>query len=156
MPGDTSIWKKLLAKVHKLDKRHVKVGILGQAAIEPVDGGITMVELGTMHEFGTADGRIPERSYIRSTLNSGNDELKQICAKLASDIVNGRRNVDEALKILGEFGVAQVRGKITKTDIPPPLKPATIAAKGSSKPLVDTGALLNSISYELGTDDGSE
>ena len=59
----------------------------------------------------------------------------------------------DAAKTLGQIGEAiagQLRQSIIDTN-EPPLKPATIARKGSSKPLVDTGVMLNSVSFEVDT-----
>ncbi|MDF7681191.1 hypothetical protein PT300_11600 [Enterobacteriaceae bacterium ESL0689] len=49
---------------------------------------------------------------------------------------------------MGEKLAGEVKRKI-QSGIAPPLDPKTIARKGSSRPLIDTGNLLQSITYEV-------
>jgi hypothetical protein len=72
-----------------------------------------------------------------------------VCGKITKAIVLGAVDVRQGIGMLGAWGAAQVKNTITQTDIPPPLAPSTIAAKGSSKPLVDTGQMLNAITWEV-------
>ena len=47
-------------------KISIKVGILAPEASQKHSGsGLTMAELGAIHEFGSADGKIPARSFLR-------------------------------------------------------------------------------------------
>lgn len=141
-------WKRILRAVRKADGARVKVGVIGGG--EHADGGITMTELAAIHEFGSPAANIPQRSFLRRALvwNSG-PWLPAFTAKLVGAVASGKMDEKKALEILGQRAVAEVKKTITGSDIPPPLAPATVAAKGSSKPLVDTGQLLNSISYEV-------
>lgn len=134
---------------------------------------ITLAELAAIHEFGAtierghATGprtpmqnargtntgskiRIPARSFIRSTFYVRRaNALTTICGKLAKQVVTDGMDVKRALGILGAWAVGEVRSTFTEIDIPPPLAQSTIDAKGSSKPLIDTGQLKNSITWEL-------
>ncbi|MEM8168046.1 hypothetical protein Q4R38_18910, partial [Morganella morganii] len=53
-----------------------------------------------------------------------------------------------AFAIVGEKLSGEVKRKI-QSGINPELDPKTVARKGSSKPLIDTGNLLQSITYEV-------
>ena len=124
----------------------VKVGIQGKEAAKVREGGISMVQLGTIHEFGAPRANIPQRSYLRSTA----DEKKRKYVKFMEGSVRRlirspeRFNAKATLFQLGETVRSDVIKKI-KSNIPPPLKPATIARKGESIALIDTGLLLSSI-----------
>ena len=53
--------------------------------------------------------------------------------------------------MLGQTGEA-IAGQLRESIInltEPPLAPATVARKGSDKPLVDTGHMLASVDYEV-------
>ena len=72
------------------------------------------------------------------------------------DAIFNSRRIDLILKTVGEkignYGVSEVKKGIV-SGAPggkelQPLSPLTIARKGSSKPLIDKGGLLNSISYK--------
>ena len=71
---------KLEKRLRKMQKSpHFAVGILQD---EPVDDDFTMLDLATVHEFGSKDGRSPARSFFRSTLDSKRAEYPKLIAKL--------------------------------------------------------------------------
>jgi phage gpG-like protein len=146
---DDKVWKALRRKLKDTGQagKHVRVGIMGDAEMH--HSGFSMIELAATHEFGSSDGRIPERSFLRSTFRERADDLTRILTKIAKQVVADKIDVDTALGQLGLWGANAVKQKITKEDIPPPLSPRTIQRKGSTKPLVDTGQLVNSISWVL-------
>jgi hypothetical protein len=141
-------WKKLKGRLDKLGRTgaHVQVGVFSTAGAH-ADSGVSMVEIAAVHEFGSPSANIPQRSFIRAGILESREELKKVLAKLAKGVVQDRIQVDEALQQLGLWGANAVKRKVTGTNIPPPLATATIRRKGSSKPLVDTGQLVNSITW---------
>lgn len=163
MAGSTAIWDRIKREVGKAADAYIRVGVLASKGGSASTGGndpITMVELAAIHEFGATIHRdtdegpvtivIPERSFIRSTfLIRRVNALRTMQTKLATAIVEKGMTVKKALGILGAWATAEVKNTITEIDIPPPLAQSTIDAKGSTKPLVDTGRLLNAISYEI-------
>lgn len=148
---DTKVFDKLAKKIGKLANKTVRVGVLASKGGHEERDGITMIELAAIHELGSPAAGIPERSFIRSTLTKHPSRVKQtqVSAKLAKKIIAGKMNIDQALNVLGLWAATQVKKGITTEDIPPPLKQSTIDAKGSTKPLVDTGRLLNAIQHEV-------
>jgi hypothetical protein len=52
------------------------------------------------------------------------------------------------MKLIGMRVVGDIQDRISD-GIPPPNSPITIARKGSSKPLIDSGQLRQSISFEV-------
>lgn len=131
----------------------VKVGIVGDEADQPAGddeegGDLTMAELGAIHEYGSEDGTIPQRSFIRRTFEQ--DRIKELIAfqrKLLTAMLAGHVSPEQATKMLGVWCATEVRKTITEGRVEPPLSEITIEHKGSSKPLVDTGALVRSISW---------
>lgn len=126
----------------------VKVGVLSNAGNHD---HISMVELAAVHEFGSPQNHIPERSFIRATFNEKRSELERFVGAIVKRMFADKNMTPLiALNILGAWMAAQIQNKITQgPHIPPPLKPATVAAKGSSRPLVDTGRLVQSITHEV-------
>lgn len=146
-------WNKFVKDMKAASgEREVFVGYLRSAPAHKPKGKkgkpIKMAALAAVHEFGSSDGRIPERSFMRSAVADGTDKLKKMCKKLSLDVTQGRMSKDKALGILGQFMVDLMRGKIAQS-VPPPNKPATIKAKGSAKTLVDTGQLMGALNWEL-------
>ncbi len=137
----------------------VKVGVQGADAEQHVDAHLTMVGLATVHEFGAtiqhpgggggAAGHhvvIPERSFIRATVDANGDEYRAIIRRLADQVLMGTLTAEKALGRLGLRIVSDIQGRI-EAGIAPALAPATVRAKGSSKPLIDTGALKNAVTF---------
>lgn len=143
--------KALVKKLGVLASKKVRVGVLGSKGGNEDRDGITMVELMAIHEFGSPAANIPKRAPIKGTFDKLEVQREQakLSAKLMDRILDDKITIDQALELLGTWGAAQVKNRITNEDIPPPLKPATIAKKGSTKPLVDTGRLLGSITHEV-------
>lgn len=144
-------WRRILRESRKLAKGYAKVGVLrdkGSAKVEGNDS-LTMVELAVIHEFGT--GNAPERSFIRNTLEENVPEFKRLTRKLVKRVIKGSIDANDALDLMGKWGAGKVREKMASGKIKPPLAPATVARrrKGSSAPLVDTGALMGSVDSEV-------
>lgn len=148
---DRTKWQKLLAQAYGLSRLHVRVGVLASKGGSAKEGDFTIAELAAVHEFGTADGHIPERAPVRTTFYvRAKQELADMQAKLAKAIITKGMDPKRAMGILGSWGANAIKKTITGGDgLPPPNAPSTIAAKGSSRPLVDTGMLKAAYSYEV-------
>jgi hypothetical protein len=146
--SDDAVWRKLRKKLGRLRLQgaHVRVGVFGGVH---EDSGFDMVELLATHELGTRDGRIPARAPIATTFREQAPQLTVVLANIADQVITDRLTIRAGLDRLGLWGATMVKRTITTTDLPPPLKPRTIARKGSSKPLVDTAQLVNSISWQV-------
>lgn len=147
----TNKWKELRTRLPKGSV--LQVGVLAGAG--NAAGGISMIELAAIHEFGSPKNNIPQRSFIRSTLGRAEivQQFKQMTARFAKQIVDGKLTEAQALGLLGAWMASQVKMTIKKrmTTGPDPqaLKPATIARKKSDLPLVDTGRLINAITWSV-------
>jgi hypothetical protein len=137
-------WQKIKGRLGDAGKHHLVAGIIG--ATDQRDGGeFSNVQIGTVHEFGLG---VPERSFLRATVDERSTFYRRLVKKLMQRALDMKGTVSEALRILGEQMKADIVRRIDR-GIDPPLHPATIAAKGSSKPLIDTGQLKQSITYEV-------
>ncbi len=117
---------------------------------------VTNVDLGVWHEFGVPDLHIPERSWLRSSFDNNREKWTAFAGRLANKVLGGME-VERALGLLGLMAQADVKkGITTGAGIPPPNAPSTVKQKGSSRPLVDTSQFVNSISFEVGGNEGDE
>lgn len=69
-------------------------------------------------------------------------------AAIGANLSKTNYDVTKTLNLAGEGIKGQLQQSIRDTNSPP-LAPATIARKGFSKPLVDTGHMLNSVDFEV-------
>ncbi len=155
--SNTKAWDELYAKIGKAANATVKVGVLAAQGAQTQDG-ITMLELAAIHEFGSPAAGIPERSFIRSTFAvHAKAEFETVIGKLARGIVAEKITIHRALEVLGAWSVAQVKNSISKRLIKQDLQPETIKRKNrtardksdATTALVNTGRLINAISYEV-------
>jgi hypothetical protein len=149
---------KLLEQLRELGatQKHVAVGVLGKKAqakhadIGPdgaeAPGKHTVAEVAQWNHYGTS--RIPARPFITLALEQHKDELKKLQARLGVALVTGKIELDQALSLLGEAAVGFIKQTIAD-GVAPANAPATIAAKGSSTPLINFGQLRGSIVSEV-------
>mgnify|MGYP001221519143 CR=1 FL=1 len=113
-----------------------------------INSNMLVAQLAAIHEFGTDDGVIPERSFLRSAMVRFAGEHGKIIKRLAKDISTGDRNQSVALGLLGATAAANVQRQIVDVKTPPNTA-ETIRRKGSSNPLIDEGQLRQSVTWEV-------
>jgi hypothetical protein len=117
--------------------------------IVPGLGNITLLEVAAIQEFGAPAASIPQRSFVRSTVDNNRGAIYKTIGALAKQIARGKLTREAALERVG----ARVEGMIKRAiadGIEPANAPSTIARKGSSKPLINTGQLRSAVTYEVG------
>ena len=123
----------------------VTIGIHEAQGNERPDGGATVAEYATYNEFGMG---VPERSFLRAPLAKNQDVYAEAIVEGVIQLVTKGEPLARSLGLVGEAAASDCREAI-RAGIDPPNAPATIARKGSSKPLVDTGRLRQSITYQV-------
>ena len=138
---DRRIDREVFARLRKLDGLVVRVGVLQPRRVR----GNTIAVVAAAHEFGTRT--VPQRSFIGRTMDTQGPELQRTQEAVIDRVIDGV-DPDQAANVLGLKAASMIRDTI-RAGIPPALARSTIAAKGSTLPLVDTGQLLNSITHEV-------
>lgn len=91
---------------------------------------------------------IPERSFIRSTFDEKNDEWMDFLQDQIERVCNLEINARDVFERLGSRIAADIQKKMV--DIRTPKNAAlTIANKGSSNPLIDTGELKRHVTWKV-------
>lgn len=141
-------WDAIRAEVKRIKGSHVNIGVLAGEKRDDEGEVSSMVVVAAANEFGTEDGRIPSRSFLRSTFDAKKETLARVAAAEVKAITGGTRTVETSLRLMGEY----FQGEVIRTirNHPAPANaPATIAAKGSSGTLIDSGQLAQSIRYQV-------
>lgn len=120
--------------------KFVTVGIHETAS--PPDNEMTMAALGALQHFGSEDGVIPARRWLDVGVESGNAEYIET---LAEGITKGVPP-DKVLMQVGELAVGYTVAYIDELKTPKNAE-STIKKKGVDNPLVDTGAMKQSVTY---------
>jgi len=147
-------WLRIKKNAKKLADVRATVGVQGDKAMEMREGGITNVQLATTHEFGSPIGRVPQRSFIRSTFDEREKRYRKALEKIAKSTTLTPERVRGELRLLGEQYRADIIDQI-RSNIPPPLSQVTIdLKKGETTALIDTGQLMRSIDVQVSWERG--
>lgn len=92
--------------------------------------------------------RIPERSFLRSGHDAHIDEVMNKASKLLEQVISGKMSEDQLLKFVGLTLSTKIRTYARELSSPPNSS-FTVEQKGSSNPLVDTGDMIEGISFEV-------
>jgi hypothetical protein len=143
--GGEKLAKKLKQIQDRLtSKTRVLVGL--PAGTGNYEDGVPIVVIGAVHEFGSADGRIPERSFLRVPLHQNADNIKKGFAALSGQVTRGEISAFQMLDQMGARAVGYCQEAI-ETGIAPSNAPSTIKRKGSATPLIDKGILRSKITH---------
>lgn len=135
-------FKEAIKKLQVLAGKTLQVGILSDAGVNEKTGTL-IAEYAYYNEYGTKD--IPARSFIRSTCDEQSKKWDAMVDQMKFD---PSYSVERLLGTLGTQMAGDIRDKIG-SNVPPPLSPATIKRKKSSKTLIDTGVMRKSIKYKI-------
>lgn len=120
------------------------VGKTGYFETAVYPDGTPVAYVATIHEYGFAGGGIPARPTMRPTAADKRTEWADTMAKGAKAALNGQMTSRDALERLTLRAAGDVSASIAALQTPA-LSVRTIARKGFSKPLVDTGQMLRSV-----------
>jgi hypothetical protein len=108
---------------------------------------LTVAEVGAINELGLG---VPRRSFIADWVDEDASAINWQLTNMGRGLV--RKNNPQPLPVLAEqFGqwcVGRIQQRISD-GIEPENAPSTIAAKGSSKPLINTGQLRSAITSRV-------
>lgn len=110
--------------------------------------GQSLALVALSNEFGTADGHIPERSFLRAGLHRASADISKLTALNIKRVEEKKLTVDQALNQIGLFAASAVQNEFAIGDFVPNAE-STIKAKGSSQPLKNTGQLMQSVTYMI-------
>lgn len=141
----------------------VLVGVPQETNAPNGDGGITNAELLYIHNNGAPGARIPKRPVLQLGVKEKEEEIRALLnegiTKALNGDISGATAAYEKAGIVGENGVKAVFGsdKLTpNADVTihggwlwnkAAKKGFYVKGKGSSAPLIDTGALRKSITH---------
>lgn len=122
----------------------LRVGFL-EGARYPDGKPVAMIA--AIQEFGAPARNIPPRPFFRNMIAAESDKWPKGVAALL------KANDYDLQKTFVQFG-SDVSGALRQsiTELwEPPLAASTIRRKGSAKPLIDSGLMLNSVNFEIKT-----
>lgn len=121
-----------------------RVGVL-QSEQHVYPTGLSVVVNAAIHELGLG---VPRRSWLRDWVNPRRNEIRKRLSNAIQNIALREADPGREMGSIAAWAVGEIQQRIAG-GIAPPNSFQTVAAKGSSKPLIDTGRLRTSISWAL-------
>lgn len=152
------VWDSIISDVNRLDGKATKVGFpegadlarpFSQTGIKHSDTMAELAQKAAELEFGAPHLRGKKWPFMTQSFMTNLNKLKR---QSASEFRRMTRNISApvtALEQIGEKHEEQIRKQMWLVRTPK-LSDFTIAAKGSSKPLIDTGLMVNSVTHREG------
>lgn len=91
---------------------------------------------------------IPERAFLRNGFDISKDKVIKDTEPALSSVLDGSLETDAFLVMVGQILTSYLKDYAVSLDTPRN-HPFTIHKKGSSNPLVDTGDMIESVTYEV-------
>ena len=133
--GDSGL-DRIINNLKLLDNTAVEAGLFGGFEAKKA----------MWQEYGTSRG-IPSRPFLRNTLYENEARFANYIAPFIIDVMNGG-SAEMVYSTLGPFMVMSIQRTIAAGGFAP-LAPVTIARKGHSKPLIETGSMYGSIEWRV-------
>lgn len=134
-------YNKIMREVNRAWRREAAVGILTGSKN---GDGANIAEYAAYNEYGT--DKVPSRPFMRTAFDENIAEIHKDFARESGMLMTGKKTAHQCLKTVGLKHAARIQNTITGRDFLPRLSQQTIdAKKGSTKTLVDTGAMVNAV-----------
>lgn len=127
----------------ELADKEVRIGFQHGAAAE--ENGTDVCDVAAWNELGTE--HIPSRPFLRKSVDENESRINAFLQSKKKDLVSGT-SAGQVLKEIGVFQKDLIQEKITEGDFVPNAD-STIRKKGSSKPLIDSGRMRQSVNYVI-------
>ena len=137
-------WKGIVRELERAKGLEVAVGILEGSQNE----GTSIAEYASYNEFGTED--IPSRPFMAMSFDENLAEINSDFKKQGDQMLQGKKTANAALTVIGQKHAGRIQTTITGRNILPRLADSTVRAKkGSTKTLVDSGAMANAVHISI-------
>ncbi|TBM05648.1 hypothetical protein EYY87_08600 [Hafnia paralvei] len=136
------LWDNLKQELKATGSKEVVTGIQKGE----VNDGVLVADYATWNEFGTR--KIPSRPFMRTYFDNSVSRLEKFSVNGITQVLLGKATFMQFLNAAGVEMVNGVKKSITNGEWDPNA-PLTVSLKGSSKPLIDKGVMLNSVTFAI-------
>jgi hypothetical protein len=149
-----NLWPVILANLSLAKGSHAAVGFPSEkdkphAGAGDLGAHMTNAQVATANEIGSAPGvfpKVPARPFMKQTMDHTKPKFQGAMRDLVKMIFAGQMSTKIALERIGNLGASEVKWSFTVEKFAPNAA-YTIARKGSSRPLIDTGALRQGVTW---------
>jgi hypothetical protein len=108
--------------------------------------GLSIAQIAAQNEYGTE--HIPARSFMRTSFDENFTKINKLISLEYNKIVKGESTTKKSLGLIGLYMNKLIVNKI-RSIYYPPNAPSTIKEKKSSKPLIDFGQMVASVTSKV-------
>jgi hypothetical protein len=134
---------KFQKMLNELAGKEVRIGFQHGKASE--DDGTDICDIAAWNELGTE--HTPSRPFLRKSVDENESKINAFLQSKKKELVSGI-SAEQVLKEIGIFQKDLIQEKITDGDFIPNAE-STVQRKGSSKPLIDTGRMRQSVNFVI-------
>lgn len=145
----TADGERFFRELQNLSTKQVRVGLKRGKKGKKHNGTSSksdLVDIALYNELGTST--IPSRPFLAQTVQMHEEEIKEMAAAEASQVLLGEKDSQMVFEVIGENVRQKVQNRINEGQFVPNA-PSTIKRKGHDRPLIDTGTMRDSISYTI-------
>lgn len=107
---------------------------------------ITLGDLARIHEQGL--GHVPQRAFVKPAITANRQKYAKLLTNNITPVLEGQLSPRAVWQWVGQEAVKDIQQYMLTATFTP-LAPVTIKRKKSSKPLIDTGKLRQSVTYQV-------
>lgn len=134
---------KFQRMLKELADKEVRIGFQHGKATE--EDGTDVCDVAAWNELGTVN--MPSRPFLRKSVDENEGKINSFLQSKKKDLVRGV-SAEQVLKEIGIFQKDLIQEKITEGSFAPNAE-STARQKGSSKPLIDSGRMRQSVNYVI-------
>lgn len=135
--------REALSRLKVVTTRKLKVGFFPMARYPETenDDGAYVAHVAYAHEYGND---VPRRPFFSNAVTKG----EALFSDVFKEVLRRGGSIEQAFDQVGQVVSDAVKQSITELDTPPNSE-ETIARKGSSNPLIDTGHMRDSVTWQV-------
>ena len=135
--------KKFYKEIAELARLKLHVGF--QHGETEDNSAADIADIAMWNELGTSN--IPPRPFIRQSVDNNASRITAMCKTQLQGIAKGTGTAQSAYESIGVMQKGLIQNEILNGGFTPNA-PATIKRKGSAQPLIDTGKMRQSVTFE--------
>lgn len=146
-------YDKKIDQIEQLSKSYVIIGFQENSTTKSAskagrkkEAGKSMAQIAAENEFGTK--QIPARPFMSTAFDQNKEKINKAILAEYDKIVDGDSTIKKSLQLIGLLMKDFIQLRIRQIRTPPNSR-KTIMEKKSSKPLIDFGQMIASVSYKI-------
>ena len=141
-----NLFQRILDSAKGLTEKGVVAGFpKGRLNTPHYENGESIIDVAIKNNYGMG---VPRRDFMTPSSKKWMKFFSESLDIVRRDMLDNKLDSDKFLKAMGQKGSDIISKEIIALDTPPNA-PSTIAKKGSSNPLVDTGAMSRSTTWQI-------